>query len=173
MATNVSSTHPPSAPLRICFVCLGNICRSTTAEGIFRHLIEQRGLEHAFMIDSAGTGSWHVGHPPDERSVAAAAVHGVTVEGRARRVLPADFHRFDMLIAMDTSNRDDLLVMAPDAASKEKVSLLLDHAPGSEKGLSVPDPYYGSGDGFQEVFQICWAGCEGLLASLALDTNAS
>ena len=152
--------------VRICFVCLGNICRSPTAEGIFRHLISERGLTGAVAIDSAGTGAWHVGKPPDPRTVAEAARRGVELDGRARQFESADFARFDYVIAMDASNAEDLASSAPDAASREKIRLLRSFDASSPTGASVPDPYYGGARGFEEVFHICEVACEGLLAHL-------
>lgn len=145
---------------RILFVCLGNICRSPTAEGVMRALIVQRGLDGQVEVDSAGTGGWHVGSPPDERSSDAALRRGIALTGAARRVEPEDFERFDLLVAMDRSNRDDLLAIAPDADARAKVRLLLDEA-------DVPDPYYGGAGGFDEVLDLVQEACERLLDEVA------
>lgn len=151
--------------LRVTFVCLGNICRSPTAEGIMAHLVEEAGLEESFVIDSAGTSGFHVGERPDTRTLAAARSRGVALPGHSRRFVSADFGRFDYVIAMDSANADDLRRMAPDAAAKAKVSLLREYDPDSPAGAEVPDPYYGEG-GFERVFDICMAGCQGLLRFL-------
>lgn len=153
--------------VRLCFVCLGNICRSPTAEAVMRHLVASEGLEDKVEIDSAGTGDWHVGYPPDARSSRAAAARGVTLSGKARQVTPADFERFDYLLAMDCSNQQALKTLAPDEGARKKVHLLRSFDPASEGWeLEVPDPYYGGERGFDEVFEICEAACRGLLQHL-------
>lgn len=144
------------------FVCLGNICRSPTAEAVMRHLVAQAGLQDRVRVDSAGTGDWHVGHPPDRRSQEVGRARGIPLSGRARQVTRADFSRFDYLLALDAQNRADLLRLAPDAAARRRVHLLRDFEPGGA-GLDVPDPYYGGRDGFEEVFDICLRACTGLL----------
>jgi protein-tyrosine phosphatase len=146
--------------VRILFVCLGNICRSPTAEGVMRHLLLERDLEDEVEVDSAGTGGWHVGSPPDERSAAAAARRGITLGGAARRVQRRDFHDYDLLVAMDRSNLADLLDLAPDPEARAKVRLLLDEA-------DVPDPYYGGADGFDDVLDLVTEACERLLDEVA------
>ncbi len=152
--------------IRVCFVCLGNICRSPTAEGVLRHLVEAAGLGDRIAVESAGTCAYHVGDPPDPRARAAARARGIVVDGRARQFERADFARLDHVIAMDTDNLRDLVAMAPDAAAEAKLSLLLDFDPDSPPGASVPDPYYGGPDGFDQVLDLCLAGCRGLLAQL-------
>jgi len=150
--------------VRICFVCMGNICRSPTAEGVFRHLVEQAGLGHAVTIDSAGTDAWHVGEPPDVRAAAEARRRGVSLDGqRARQFTAQDFARFDRVIAMDGSNLRKLERLAHTPEARAKLSLLRDHDPASAPGQDVPDPYYGGRDGFPRVFDIVTAGCRGLL----------
>jgi protein-tyrosine phosphatase len=146
---------------RILFVCLGNICRSPTAEAVMRGLVAEAGLEDEIEIESAGTGDWHVGDPPDPRSVAAAAERGVELTGAARQVDRADFEGYDLLIAMDRSNRDDLRAMALDDEAEAKVKLLREYGDGKE--LDVPDPYYGGEDGFAEVVEIVDRSCRALL----------
>ncbi len=150
--------------VRVCFVCLGNICRSPTAEGVMRHLVAEAGLEGRIEIDSAGTGDWHIGAPPDTRSAAAAKRRGITLGGRARQFTPKDFERFDHVLAMDDKNHADLLAMAP-AAARAKVRLLRSFDPASPAGASVPDPYYTT-DGFDEVVDLCLVACGHLLAHL-------
>jgi protein-tyrosine phosphatase len=150
--------------MRILFVCLGNICRSPTAEGVMRRLVADAGLEAEIEVASAGTGGWHVGHPPDERATSAAATRGIELAGEARRVSPADFEDFDMLIAMDRSNRDALLDVAPNAEAQKRVFLLREFGEGVER--DVPDPYYGGDDGFEEVLDLVERSCAALLDEL-------
>lgn len=134
----------------VLFVCLGNICRSPLAEAAFRREAERVGLE--VEVDSAGTGDWHVGSPPDRRAAAVAAKNGVDISRlRARQVRADDFHRFDHVVALDRANLDHLRRMKPEAA-KAELSLLLDHVPGRE-GEAVADPYYGD----SEHFDVAWA----------------
>ncbi len=159
--------------MRLLFVCLGNICRSPTAEGAMRALLEREGLDGQIELDSAGTGSWHVGSAPDRRATAAARRQGVELRGVARQVEPDDFERFDLLLAMDSENARNLRAIARDEEQRGKVRLLRQFDPDSvARGeLDVPDPYYGA-DGFDEVFAIVQAGCEGLLAQLRAESAA-
>ncbi|MDP9133887.1 MAG: low molecular weight phosphotyrosine protein phosphatase [Actinomycetota bacterium] len=151
--------------MRLLFVCLGNICRSPTAEGVMRHLLVAEGLADAVEIESAGTGDWHVGHGPDQRSAGAAAGRGIELAGEARQVVAADFETFDLILAMDRSNHDDLLLLAPDDAARERVRLLREYdAEAVAAGeLEVPDPYYGGADGFEDVLDVVTRACQGLL----------
>jgi protein-tyrosine phosphatase len=151
--------------IRICFVCLGNICRSPTAEGIFRHMLRERGI-NGLVIDSAGTGGWHAGNSPDSRTRAEAARRGVVLDGRARQFKAVDFDHFDYVLAMDESNAADLASIAPSAEARAKIRLFRSFDPESPKGASVPDPYYGGPKGFEEVFDICEAACRGLISHL-------
>jgi protein-tyrosine phosphatase len=156
---------PETDPVRLCFVCLGNICRSPTAEGVMAELVAEAGLSHRIEVDSAGTGSWHVGQPADSRAVATARRRGVHLTGTARQFHPGDFYRFDLVLAMDSRNLADLHDLAPDGHEREKVRLLLSFDPaGSPLELDVPDPYYGEGDGFTVVYDLVEAACRGLLA---------
>ena len=153
--------------MRILFVCLGNICRSPTAEGVMRHVVREEGLEDRIEVDSAGTGGWHVGAPPDERATAAARRRSIAVEGAARRFSPDDFGSYDLILAMDAENRRDLLTLAPDDEAASKVRLLREFDPASEGGdLDVPDPYYGGDEGFDHVLDLVDAATRGLLDSL-------
>jgi len=155
-----------NAPMvRICFVCLGNICRSPTAEGVMRHLVAVEGLDAVVEIDSAGTSGWHVGEPPDARSREEANRRGFDLVGSARQVHPDDFHRFDYLLAMDRSNRDWLLSQRPDDAPAA-VHLLREFEPGAPPDAEVPDPYYGGEEGFRDVYDLCERACRGLVARL-------
>ena len=156
-------TKPPEAdPIRILFVCMGNICRSPLAESVFRHHARERGVEDRFVIDSAGTGDWHVGERPDGRMRDVARRRGVALDGRARQVGPRDFDRFDPLVCMDESNRRQLERFgAPD----DKLRLLLDADP-SAPVREVPDPYYGGRRGFETVYDLVDRACAALLDEL-------
>lgn len=145
----------------ILFVCLGNICRSPLAEGVFGAVAAERGLAHRFRIDSAGTGGWHAGSAPDPRSVAIAARHGLDIAAqRARKVAPDDFERFDLLLGMDRSNVEELRRMAPSSA-RRRVHLFLDYAGTGSR--DVPDPYFGGPDGFADVYRMIRDASEALL----------
>lgn len=146
--------------MRVLMVCLGNICRSPLAEGILKHKVRQNGLD--WMVDSAGTGFWHVGELPDRRSIAVARKYGIDItDQRARQFQPADFERFDRILVMDTQNRRDVLRHARHEEHHAKVQLILDYLyPGRDE--SVPDPYYDD-DGFEEVFRMLDAACDKLL----------
>jgi protein-tyrosine phosphatase len=157
-------TEPPK--IRIAFVCLGNICRSPTAEGVFVHLIDREGLAHRFHVESAGTAAYHVGERPDRRSREAAARRGIELRGRAQRFEAADFARFDHVLAMDGANLRDLLDRAPHPSARAKVRRLREFDDASVDDLDVPDPYYGGPRGFDDVLDICERGCLGLLAHL-------
>lgn len=150
--------------VRILFVCLGNICRSPTAEAVMRGIVAEAGLGDEIEVESAGTGDWHIGHPPDERSVAAAAQRGVELTGKARQVARGDFDKFDLVIAMDRQNRDDLMTIARSEEDRGKVRLLRSYSDGE---LDVPDPYYGGEDGFAEVVEIVERSCQALLDEVA------
>lgn len=152
--------------VRVCFVCLGNICRSPTAEGSMQRLLEDEDLLGQVEVDSAGTGAWHRGEPPDRRASAAARRRGIELRGSARQVLVKDFERFDYLVVMDRSNLSDLRSLAPNAAAESKLELFRNFDPDSPKGADVPDPYYGDGDGFETVLDICEAACRGLLQQI-------
>jgi protein-tyrosine phosphatase len=151
--------------MRLLFVCLGNICRSPTGAGVMRHLLREHGLEDAVEIDSAGTGDWHVGQPPDARAMGAARERGIEVDGSARQVTVADFEAFDLILAMDRANRDDLRALAPTPEARERVRLLREYDPQAVATgeLEVPDPYYGGQDHFEEVLDVVTRACEGLL----------
>ena len=151
---------------RILFVCLGNIVRSPLAENMFRHVAEQAGLSHKYEVDSAGTSSWHVGEKPDRRMRRVAARHGFHYSGKARQVQPRDFRDFDLIIAMDASNRSELLHLARNPEDEAKIHLLREFDPLGGGDAPVPDPYYGGIDGFEEVFQIVQRSCAGLLEAL-------
>lgn len=151
-----------TAKIRVLFVCMGNICRSPTAHGVFRDLVSRQGLEEWFEIDSAGTHAYHLGMPPDTRAQEASLRRGIDISHlRARRATAQDFERFDYVLAMDTDNRDILLSLsAPSQA--HKLSLLMAFAP--ELNIEeVPDPYYGGASGFERVIDMIEKAAEGLL----------
>lgn len=151
-------------PRRILFVCLGNICRSPLAEGVFRQVAEERGLSERFVIDSAGTGGWHAGSAPDPRSIAIAARHGVDIAGqKARRLERGDFDRFDLLLGMDVSNVQAMRERARGAAH-DRIHLFAQFAHGRED--EVPDPYYGGADGFGDVYRMIREASEALAERL-------
>ena len=147
--------------VQVLFVCLGNICRSPSAEGVFRALVEREGYRGQIACDSAGTGAWHIGKPPDSRAQAAALRRGYDLSGlRARQAEPGDFTRFDIVCAMDRENLRNLRAIAPRDFSG--LGLMMDWAP--ELALDeVPDPYYGGGDGFERVLDMLEAASGGLL----------
>jgi low molecular weight protein-tyrosine phosphatase len=151
--------------VNILFVCLGNICRSPTAEGVMRKLVAEAGLRREVELDSAGTGGWHVGEPPDSRAREAARRRGIELRSVARRVRAEDFERFDLILAMDGSNRHALRRLAPDERAREKVRLLREFDPDSAglANLDVPDPYYDGEHGFETVLDQVEAACAGLL----------
>ena len=150
----------------VCFVCLGNICRSPTAEGIFRKLVRDAHLEDRVTIASRGTGDWHTGEPADARARAAARSRGVILDGTACRFERADFARFDYILSMDTRVLEALRRMARTDEERDRVHNFRAFDPDSPPDAPVPDPYYGGADGFEEVFDICEAGCRGLLADV-------
>jgi len=148
--------------VKVLFVCLGNICRSPTSEGIFRAMVTKAGLSDLISIDSAGTGAWHVGDPPDPRGQAAAMRRGYDLSGQhARKVAIRDFEQFDYIIGMDSQNCADLTALAPEAA-RDKIKLFLDFVP--HLGYrDVPDPYYGGPQGFDNVLDLVEEASKGLL----------
>ncbi|WNK00366.1 low molecular weight protein-tyrosine-phosphatase [Thalassospiraceae bacterium LMO-JJ14] len=151
--------------IRVLFVCLGNICRSPTAEGVFRDLVRREGLSDRIQTDSCGTSDWHIGGPPDERACAEAERRGIDLSDlRARQIHPDDFNNFHYVLGMDDQNITRLLAQCPETG-KERVKLFLSFAP--EVGRSdVPDPYYGGPDGFADVFDMIDAASRGLLADI-------
>jgi len=128
-----------------------------------RQLVATARLSHTIEIESAGIGDWHVGEPPDRRARGAGKRRGLEIDGRARRFTSKDFLRFEYVVAMDRQNRKDLLRLAPDDTGQRKVFLIRDFDPDGPRNADVPDPYYGQGDGFETVLDICDAACRGLL----------
>ena len=149
--------------MRICFVCLGNICRSPTAHGVMARLIEDAGLAAAVEVDSAGTAAYHVGELPDERARAAARRRGIELSHRARQFTGPDLDRFDLVIAMDLQNLRQLQRLAGDRTAP-MIALLRGFDPTAEPGAEVPDPWAGGDDGFEEVLDQCERACAGILA---------
>jgi protein-tyrosine phosphatase len=154
--------------VKLLFICMGNICRSPTAESVMRAILAREGLDGEVEIDSAGIGSWHLGEAPDRRSTAAARERGIVLEGAARQVTEADFEAYDLLLAADEQNVAALRALAPDDAAAEKIVLLrtFDPEAAATGDLEVPDPYYGGADGFDHVLDVVQAACDGLLSSL-------
>ncbi len=150
--------------VKVLFVCLGNICRSPTAQGIFEHMVKEAGLEDKIIIDSAGTAGYHIGVQPDKRSQAAALKRNYDLSAqRARKVEYEDFVEFDYILAMDESNFEDIKEIAP-RELYHKIHLILDY--GSSGKKSVPDPYYGGEKGFELVLDLLEEACEGLLKKI-------
>ena len=150
--------------MKVLFVCLGNICRSPTADGVLRHKLKSAGLADRMVVDSAGTGDWHVGKAPDGRTQQAACKRGYDLSGlRARQVEVADFQRYDLILAMDQNNLRDLKAMQP-AAAKAEVDLFLRRYAGACD--EVPDPYYGGEQGFEEVLDLVEHACDALLSEI-------
>lgn len=156
----------PEPKVRISFVCLGNICRSPTAEGVMRAVLVREGLAEAVLVESAGTADYHTGELPDPRSRAAAQARGVPLTSRARQFVASDFARLDHVLAMDAENVRNLSRIAPDAAARAKIRLLRSFDPDAPPGAPVPDPYHGGEDAFEEVLDLCEAACQGLLEHL-------
>lgn len=151
---------------RILFVCLGNICRSSTAEAVMKHLVSQAGREREFEIDSAGILSYHRGELPDPRMRAHAARRGYTLDHRSRPVCTDDFLHFDLIIGMDDRNLDDLRDRAPSPEACRKICRMTDYCTRYTWADHVPDPYYGGADGFEQVLDLLEDACAGLLRSL-------
>ena len=149
-------------PLKVSFVCLGNICRSPTAEGVFQHLVNREGLSRYIEVDSAGTGAYHVGEPANSKSRMIAEKNGVKLASRARQFEYRDFEYFDLVVAMDKENLKDLSNLDRKQQYRDKLCLLrdFDPYPGDKE---VPDPYYGGINGFELVFDMVMRSCEVLL----------
>ena len=153
----------------ILFVCLGNICRSPLAEGVFRAVWTERGWSRDILLDSAATSGWEVGSAPDPRSIAVAVRHGIDISGqRARKVTSEDFHRFDLIFGMDRSNVRDLKALAP-AATRDRIHLFLEFAEGTAR--DVPDPYYDGAEAFGSVYRMIRDASEAL--AMRLEARAS
>jgi len=155
---------PLQQPVKVLFVCMGNICRSPTAHGVFQSLVDEQGLGGSIQVDSAGTHSYHIGSPPDLRSQAMAQSRGVDLAGlRARRFVSTDFTEFDYLLGMDHTNLADMLALKPDATGA-RVKLMLEYSDRFEQ-QEIPDPYFGE-DGFDLVFDMIDDAARGLLRDI-------
>ncbi|WP_414574961.1 low molecular weight protein-tyrosine-phosphatase [Anabaena sp. CCY 9402-a] len=148
---------------KLLFVCLGNICRSPSAENIMNYLIDQAELSDRILCDSAGTSSYHIGSPPDRRMSAAASTKlGIKLQGQARQLQKSDFQEFDLILAMDRDNYDNIIALDPTGQYHHKVILMCEFC--SRHTLKeVPDPYYGGTEGFNQVIDLLLDACEGLL----------
>lgn len=156
---------------RLLFVCLGNICRSPAAEGVFMHLVQERELEDHFLIDSAGTGGWHIGSPADKRMRSAAAQRGIKITSRARQLSITDLESFDLILTMDNDNLafvESLAMENNHLGTTASIKPLLSFA-SEQSCLEVPDPYYGGDAGFEHVLDLLENACEGLLKKLSVD----
>ena len=147
---------------KILFVCLGNICRSPSAENIMNHAIQQAGLTNQISCDSAGTSGYHIGAPPDRRMSGAAKKRGIILEGRSRKLHPSDLARFDLILAMDKENYQDIIYLDLEEKYADKVRMMCDFAP-NLPDEEVPDPYYGGEAGFDYVIDLLIEACSGLL----------
>lgn len=154
---------PPGPPVHVLFVCLGNICRSPMAEGVFRHQVREAGLEETIVIDSAGCGPWHIGSPPDQRAQAAARRRGYDISRqRGRQADLEDLQHYDFVLAMDRSNLKRLQALGPGRA---ELRLFCEFATGTDAD-EVPDPYYGGGEGFEYALDLIENAGQGLLAHI-------
>jgi len=159
--------------IHVCFVCLGNICRSPLAQGVFEQLVAQEGLEDRIQITSAGTGNWHVGSPPDARMQKTANRYGVQLNSRGQQIQSTDFFELDLILAMDHSNLTILEQICPNPGEAEKLRLFRSFDPQANGDLDVPDPYYGGGRGFEIVYQIVERTCPKILEFLKTQANLS
>lgn len=156
-------------PLRVCFVCMGNICRSPMAEAVMHDLIRAAGLAASIEVDSAGTSGWHIGKAPDQRAVEAAEKCGVYMTHRGRQFTRGDFDKFDVIPVMDSDNRTELLGMAPNGDEASKVRLLRTFDPHADSAIEIADPYYGTASDFDRALDEITASCKGLLAYLRIE----
>jgi protein-tyrosine phosphatase len=161
--------NPMNKKISILFVCMGNICRSPAGEAAFRHLVESRGLTGRFEIDSAGTIGYHAGEIPDGRMTEAAAVRGIEIKGHARQFARRDFDRFDLIVAMDQENYNDISSLAPGETVASRVRMLCSFIPGCRLA-DVPDPYYGGPAGFERVLDLVQEAGEYILDELLHDS---
>ncbi len=153
-----------SKVVKISFVCLGNICRSPLAQGVFQDLVNREKLNQKIFVSSAGTGSWHIGNLPDERMRQTAQSKGIQLESRAQQFQSEDFNRFNLVLAMDHSNLARLAEIAPSPLSPDKLMLFRSFDPKSNGDQDVPDPYYGGAKGFEEVYRMVERTCPPILA---------
>lgn len=165
MDIQVENTINSENPFKICFVCLGNICRSPTAEGIFQHLVKENGLEEYFEVDSAGTSAYHIGESANTKSQQTAQKYGITLHSKARKFKESDLDYFDLIVVMDRENYQNVKRLYRDDNYDHKIAKMRDFDPHPGDG-NVPDPYYGGMDGFEHVFQIVKRSCEELLSEI-------
>lgn len=155
-----------NSTVEVCFVCLGNICRSPLAQGVFETLVKKEGLQNRIIISSAGVGNWHVGDPPDSRMQQTAREHGIHLNSLARQFQGSDYKRMDMVLAMDHSNLSALEQMRPTSELHDKLFLFRSFDPEHNDNLEVPDPYYGGDKGFETVYEIVERTCPKILDHL-------
>jgi protein-tyrosine phosphatase len=155
-----------NSTVEVCFVCLGNICRSPLAQGVFETLVKEEGLQDRIIISSAGVGNWHVGNPPDPRMQQTAHEHGIQLNSQARQFQASDFKQMDLVLAMDHSNLSALQQMRPAPELKDKLFLFRSFDSQHNNDLDVPDPYYGGDKGFETVYQIVERTCPKVLEHL-------
>jgi protein-tyrosine phosphatase len=155
-----------NSTIEVCFVCLGNICRSPLAQGVFEALVKEEGLQDRIIISSAGVSAWHVGSPPDGRMQQTARNHGINLNSRARQFQSSDFEQMDLVLAMDYSNLSALKQLSTEPELQDKLFLLRSFDPQRNNELEVPDPYYGGGKGFESVYQIIDRTCPKVLDHL-------
>ncbi len=159
---------------QVCFVCLGNICRSPLAEGVFQSLVAREGLSQRIQISSAGVGHWHIGEPPDRRMQKTALEKGIRLTGQARQFQPSEFSQHNLILAMDQSNLSALQQICPgESRQREKLRLFRSFDPESNGNLDVPDPYYGGDRGFDLVFDIVRRTCPQILNHIKSDPSFS
>ncbi len=158
--------------MKILFVCLGNICRSPLAEAIFNHQVVEKQLQSHFQADSCGTGNYHIGDPPDSRTVRNALKNGISIRHIGRQFGSQDFGSFDLILTMDRSNRDNLIQLQGSGTYKDKIKLIR-MFDSIKVGADVPDPYHGSEKDFQEVFDILERSVRGLVESLEAQIKAN
>jgi protein-tyrosine phosphatase len=161
--------------MKVCFVCLGNICRSPTAEAVMRHLVADAGLVGAIEVDSAGTSRYHIGDRPDSRALAEAAQRGVPMQHRARQLIADELDRWDLVVGMDGQNVRDIRALARGLPDVGRIELLRSFDAEADPGgpLDVPDPYYGGAEDFAVMFDLIESACRGLLAHLADEARRS
>ncbi|HEX7097212.1 MAG TPA: low molecular weight protein-tyrosine-phosphatase [Acidimicrobiales bacterium] len=162
----VVQRRSPGDPIRICFVCLGNICRSPTAEAVMRELLREAGLTAEIEVDSAGTAGWHIGQAPDQRAVEEANRRGVRIVHRGRQFVRSDFDNYDLILAMDHDNHRELLRLAPNPEAAAKVRYLRSFDPEAHGAVEILDPYYGTSEDFARAYDEIEAACRGLLEEL-------
>ena len=155
-----------NSTVKVCFVCLGNICRSPLAQGVFEALVKEEGLQDRIIISSAGVSAWHVGNPPDGRMQQTARDHGILLNSQARQFQGSDFEQMDLVLAMDHSNLSALKQMSTEPELQDKLFLFRSFDPQHNNDLEVPDPYYGGDKGFETVYQIVDRTCPKVLAHL-------